>query len=52
MSFEEWWEIEKLKLPYTNPKAIAKSAWDFMHEVNLGEYDRGWCDGFEEGKNV
>ena len=28
LNFESWWEIEKLRPPYTNPKAIAKSAWD------------------------
>lgn len=26
--FESWWETEKTRPPYTNPKAIAKSAWE------------------------
>ncbi len=27
-AFESWWKEEKHRPPYTNPKAIAKSAWD------------------------
>ncbi len=29
-NFEAWWKTEKTRPPYTNPKAIAKSAWDHL----------------------
>lgn len=36
-NFEAWWAIEKTRPPYTNPKDIARSAWDHLlnqHGIN------------------
>ena len=35
--FETWWEVEKHRPPYTNPKAIAKSAWDAAYSNLIRE---------------
>lgn len=35
--FESWWAVEKSRPPYTNPKAIAKAAWDAVCQHHLKE---------------